>query len=162
MADKSKKIDLILRISPIIPQVHSKCCWLACYGMVYGWKGKPYWEVKKKIAGAGISMNDALYSDQWDKARSALGLKSVAAAQLGDLKMVTHCLVNHGPLWCAGDFLKGRPHAVLVSGIYYGNESLRIHDPYKLALPGGDIETMGHKMWYRLLSKRAFSCQMLS
>jgi len=33
MADESKQIDLILRIDPIIRQVHSKCCWLACYGM---------------------------------------------------------------------------------------------------------------------------------
>ena len=162
MGEKKKKIDLILRIDPIIVQSHSKCCWLACYGMVYGWKSKPYREVKKKIGDAGISMDDALYSDQWDKARKVLGLKAVDAGKLGDLKMVTHYMVNHGPLWCAGDFLDGSPHVVLVSGIFYGNESLRIHDPYKLAQPGGDIDTMGHKMWYRLLSKRACSCQMWS
>jgi hypothetical protein len=160
MGEKSKKIDLLLRIDPPIAQAHSKCCWLACYGMVYGWRAKPYSEVKKKIRDAGISTDDALYSDQWDTARRALGLKAIDPKPLDDLDLVSNYLVKYGPMWCAGDFLEGSGHVVLLSGIYYNKGLLRIHDPYTLAQTG-EIDTMAPGVWHRLLSKVDCSCQVL-
>jgi len=157
----SKKIDLLLNVWAI-PQANSKCCWLACHQMLYEYRhglGSRS-EATTKLRNAGLSTDSALYSDQWKKARNALGLSSLRATALDDLDLVEWYLVSSGPIWSAGDFgSSDSGHAVLVSGIYYSNSTLRIHDPWVLATRG-ETESMGHKRWYKLVSKNSYSCQL--
>ena len=117
---------------PKIGQSNSKICWLACYQMMHGYDHRStnaVWDIAKR---AGLSTSDGLYSEQWGKARDAMGLTSYRVGWLReDVENLTQVLSKHGPMWCAGDFLPDySPHAIVISG--YEDDKFRINDPYEL------------------------------
>jgi hypothetical protein len=123
------------------------------------YKGKQRGYATKKLKDAGLPMDIDLDSKNWRKARDTLGLDSIAATKLNDLDMVDWYLGKCGPLCCFGDYLDEGGHAILVSGIFWDTELLRIHDPWVLATKG-EIDTMGLGIWYKRLSKRNYSVQL--
>ena len=142
---------------PMIGQANSKCCWLACYQMLYGWQQRPTSEPAKRAQKVGISTQDALYSDQWAKARNAMGLTSFTVGYLTEEEdHLLHVLEKYGPMWCAGNFLNGSPHAVVISG--YGDGKLRINDPYEI-YKYHSYNYMTWKGWRKLVKNLAFACQ---
>ena len=152
------QIDIRYRVRGIA-QVNSKCCWLACYKMLYDWKGKKASAVTPKIQKAGISTTKGLVPKDWYKARNALGLSSISYSHLKTASGMRWCLSKCGPIWCAGDFLNNGPHAILVTGIYSKDTMLQIHDPYILATRG-EVDSMGHGLWCKLIFHKAFACQL--
>jgi hypothetical protein len=150
--------EKILLDVPRIGQANSKCCWLACYQMLYKWKGKAASDVNKKLEAAGFSLTSALYQEQWGKAAYHLGLSGMGVGHLGSVENVEWCLAKCGPLWCAGDYLNGSPHAVVVSGIYEDGK-MRINDPYEI-FKYDSYSYLTHSKWHQLLRKAKFACQL--
>ena len=144
---------------PMIGQGNSKCCWYACYAMMYGWKKRPLSEVAQRIKKAGIPTNDALYSEQWGKTRDAMGLISYRVGHLTEsLANLTDILQKHGPMWCAGDFLLGSPHAIVISGVN-DEGRLRINDPYEI-YKYQSYNYLTYNSWKKLIAKLFAACQV--
>ncbi len=70
---------------------------------------------------------------------------------------LTYILDKHGPMWCAGDFLQGSPHAIVISG--YDGEKLRINDPYEI-YKYQSYNYMYWKDWRKLVKELPFACQV--
>jgi len=150
--------DILLNV-PRIGQSNSKCCWLASYKMLYAWKGRSTAEVATKLTDAGFSTTDALYEDQWQKAATALGLSGMRVSHLKGIAGMTWCLSTCGPIWCAGNFLQGSPHAVVISGFYSADNKLRINDPYEIYMYDS-YSYITHAEWCKLVREAPFACQL--
>jgi hypothetical protein len=97
--------------------------------LLYGWQKRSTSDPTRKAQNAGISTQDALYANKWGKARDAMGLTSVRVSHLTESwDNLKAALETYGPMWCAGDFLQGSPHVVVISG-YDSDGKLRINDP---------------------------------
>lgn len=143
---------------PLIGQQNSKCCWLAGYQMLYGWQKRPTSEPAKRAQKANISTQDALYSTKWCKARDAMGLTSIRVSHLTESwENLEEALERHGPMWCAGDFLQGSPHVIVISG-YDDSGKLRINDPYEIYLYH-QYSYLTWKGWRKLVKNLAFAVQ---
>jgi hypothetical protein len=155
MAEK----DIILEVQRI-GQSNSKCCWVACYKMLYRWKGKSASEAVQKIEGAGLSTEMGLYEDQWMKAAAALGLHGMRVSHLKGLDGMAWCLEKCGPIWCAGNFgPDGSPHAVVISGLYQQDKKLRINDPYEI-FQFDSYSYITHSQWCQKVREASFACQL--
>jgi hypothetical protein len=144
---------------PMIGQANSKICWLACYQMMFGYQKRPTndpWDIAKR---AGLSTSSGLYSDQWAKAREAMGLTSYRVGYLKESEAnLTDILSKHGPMWCAGDFLPdGSPHAIVISG--YDGSTLRISDPYEIA-QYQSYNWLTWSIWRKRVKELPFACQV--
>ena len=149
---------------PAIAQANSKCCWFACYQMIYAWKGKKVSEVATKLANAGISTKKALDISQWGRASNHLGLKGMRVSHIkGKAKFdnMVDVLERWGPMWCAGNFLNGSPHAILISGWSRPGKTLRFIDPYEL-WQGHAYSDYSHTYWSALIKNATFACQQLA
>ena len=147
-------------VSPIL-QGNSKCCWLACYQMLYKWNDRPVDEVVKKIQAVNIPIDDGLDVSEWGKARGAMGLTGYRVSYLKEFKNFLHIFTGHGPMWCAGNFLNGDPHAILIVGVHPDTERLRYLDPYKLWQSGGEgFEYMTHRGWCSQIKNADYATQM--
>jgi len=142
----------------MIGQANSKCCWLACYQMIYGWKIYSTSDPPDRAKRAGLSTTSGLDSEDWFKARNAMGLWSYRVSYLTESSSnLTYILDKHGPMWCAGDFLQGSPHAIVISG--YDGEKLRINDPYEI-YKYQSYNYMYWKDWRKLVKELPFACQV--
>lgn len=151
--------DILLEV-PKIGQANSRICWLACYQMLYRWKGKSGADAVAKIQAAGFSTADALYEDQWGKAAAALGLTGMRVSYLQGLDGLAWCLGTCGPIWCAGDFGPGGSgHAVVISGLYRADSKLRINDPYEI-YRYDSYNYMTHADWCKKVRVARFACQL--
>jgi ABC-type bacteriocin/lantibiotic exporter with double-glycine peptidase domain len=144
---------------PRIGQQNSKICWLACYQMMHGYQNrstKAVWDIAKR---AGLSTSDGLYSEQWGKARDAMGLTSYRVGYLKEnLDNLTDILSKHGPMWCAGDFLPdGSPHAIVISG--YDGSTLRINDPLEIAT-WDEYKWYTFAFWKKRVKELPYGCQV--
>ena len=150
---------------PLIAQANSKCCWFACYQMIYGWKkGRRASDVAPKLAKAGISTNDALDISQWGRCASHLGMKGMRVSYIkgkANFDNMVDVLDRWGPMWCAGDFLNGSPHAILISGWSRSSKTLRFIDPYEL-WRGNTHSDYGHTYWSALIKNSKFACQQVA
>ena len=145
---------------PKIGQANSKCCWLACYQMMYGWQNRPTSDPYRLAKQAGLSTTSGLYSEDWGKARNAMQLTSYRVGYLTEqAENLTYILDKHGPMWCAGNFLKPYmdPHAIVISG--YDGETLRISDPYEI-YKYDSFDYMTWSQWRKLVKNLAFACQV--
>jgi hypothetical protein len=150
--------DIILSV-PRIGQANSRCCWFACYKMLYAWKGRATSEVATKIAAAGYSTTDALYEDQWPYSAYALGISGMRVAHLKSVGNMSWCLSKCGPIWCAGSFFSdGSPHAIVISGLYEDGK-LRINDPYEI-YKYDSYSYMTHDQWCQKVREAPFACQL--
>jgi len=144
---------------PKIGQANAKICWLACYQMMYGYQNRPInavWDIAKR---AKLSTSDGLYSEQWGKARDAMGLTSYRVGWLKeDVENLTQILSKSGPMWCAGDFLPDRsPHAIVISG--YDGEKLRINDPFEI-YRFDSYNWYTFTFWKSRVNELPFGCQV--
>lgn len=151
-------------VNPIL-QEHSKCCWLACYQMLYQWKGLTAADAETKIVNAKISTKDGLDMSDWGKARTALGLTGFRVSYLKDFANFYSIFSNYGPMWCSGRFLDPSSqtvgHAILVYALDPASKILRYHDPYKLwQTLGQGVELMTHATWCSQIKDADFACQM--
>lgn len=145
---------------PMIGQANAKCCWLACYQMLYGWKGRSTGEPPSRASKAGISTTSGLYSDQWGKARNAMGLTSYRVGYLKEsFDNLTYVLDKCGPMWCAGDFLNGSGHAIVISGYNPDNQQLRVNDPYEI-YKYHSYDYYTYNGWRAKVKELAFACQV--
>ena len=152
--------EYIYKVTPIL-QENSKCCWLACYQMLYEWKGLKAEDAVTKIKGAKISTTTGLDISQWGTARSALGLTGYRVSYLKGFDDFYKVFTDHGPMWCAGSFLDGDPHAILIVGVHPDSKRLRYLDPYKLWKSGGEgFEYMTHGNWCTQIKSADFATQM--
>ena len=67
---------------PFVKQANSRCCWFACYQMLYLYKGEDRNEVKKRLDKVNIPTDDALDISKWDNAASVLGMKGMRVSHL--------------------------------------------------------------------------------
>jgi hypothetical protein len=152
--------EILYKVTPVL-QENSKCCWLACYQMLYDWKGLLKSEVETKIKAAGISTTQGLDISQWGTARQAVGLTGYRVQFLKEFDNFLDIFQKHGPMWCAGSFLNGDPHAILIVGARKSDKRLRYLDPYKLWQNGGEgYEYMTHSNWCALIKTADFATQM--
>ncbi len=143
---------------PMIGQANSNCCWLACYQMLYGYRGRDKYAPYKRARSAGISTTSTLYSNKWRKARDAMGLTSYRVSYLTeDWDNLKWVLDSSGPMWCAGAFLNGSGHAVVISG--YKGETLRINDPYEI-YKYHSYDYMTYGKWRKLVRNQSYACQV--
>ena len=143
---------------PMIGQANASCCWLAGYQMLYGWQKRPTSDPPQKAKNVGLSTTSALYSDDWGKARNAMGLTSYRVSHLTEsADNLIWVLDKHGPMWCAGDFLQGDPHVIVISG--YEGEKLRINDPYEI-YKYQSYNYITWKGWKKLVKALPFACQV--
>lgn len=143
---------------PMIAQANSKICWLACYQMMYGWQKRPLSDPYVRAKNAGLSTSSGLYSEDWLKARQAMGFTSHRVDYLtSSADNLIHVLEKHGPMWCAGNFLQGDPHAIVISG--YDGEKLRISDPFEI-YQFQSYNWMTWSGWRKLVKKLPFACQV--
>jgi hypothetical protein len=150
--------DLLIEV-PKYSQYNSRCCWYACYKMLYGWKGRAPGDVATKLAEIGITTTDALYDDQWGKAAAALGLCGMRVDHLKSIENMAWCLGKCGPIWSAGNFLSdGSPHAVVISGLY-ADGKLRLSDPYEFYMHDS-YNYMTHDQWCKKVRVAPFACQL--
>ncbi|HTN75170.1 MAG TPA: papain-like cysteine protease family protein [Pirellulaceae bacterium] len=147
-------------VTPIL-QNNSKCCWLACYQMLYTWNNQSASEVAPKIKAVGISTDEGLDISQWGTARTAVGLTGYRVSFLKEYANFVDIFTKHGPMWCAGNFLNGDPHAILIVGADPDSKRLRYLDPYKLWQNGGEgYEYMMHDKWCTQIKAADFATQM--
>ncbi len=152
--------ELMYKVAPVL-QANSKCCWLACYQMLYDWKGELVSEATRKITEAKISITTGLDSSDWIKARIALGLTGYRVSYLKTFDDFFKVFSDHGPMWCGGSFLDGDPHAILIVGVHPDNKRIRYLDPYKLWKNGGEgYEYMTHDKWCGLIRNETGATQM--
>lgn len=145
---------------PMKGQANAKCCWLACYQMLYGWRGRPSSEAVQRAQNSGLNTSDALYEDQWGKARNAMGLISYRVSYLTEsFDNLSYILNKHGPMWCAGNFLQGSPHAIVISGFDPNNQQLRINDPYEI-YKYHSYDYYTYEQWRKLVRNTSFACQV--
>jgi ABC-type bacteriocin/lantibiotic exporter with double-glycine peptidase domain len=143
---------------PMIGQQNSKCCWLACYQMLYGWQKKSTSEPTTRAQSAGLSITEGLDSSDWAKARDAMGLTSYRVSYLTEqADNLINTLYRHGPMWCAGNFLNGSPHAIVISG--YDGETLRISDPFEI-YKYYSYNWLTWSGWRKLVKNYPFACQV--
>lgn len=151
--------DIILDV-PRIGQANSKICWLACYQMLYRWKGKAAHEVSDKIQKAGFSTSSGLYEEDWGKAAAVLGLSGMRVSHLKGFDNLAWCLGSCGPIWCAGNFAPdGGGHAIVISGLYHADQKLRINDPYEI-YRFDSYSYMTHDQWCKKVRVAPFACQL--
>jgi hypothetical protein len=144
---------------PMIGQANSKICWLACYQMLYGYRKFSTSVPWDKAKAAGLSTTSGLYSDQWGKAREAMGFTSYRVGYLKEsYDNLIDILQKHGPMWCAGDFLAdGSGHAIVISG--YDSSKLRISDPFEIyKYQSYDYRTFA--WWKKRVKELPFACQV--
>jgi hypothetical protein len=126
--------------------------------MMYGWQKRATSEPYTRAQGVGLSTTDGLDASEFAKARDAMGLTSYRVGYLTEsLDNLTYVLDKHGPMWCAGDFLQGSPHAVVISG--YEDEKLRINDPYEI-YKYYSYNWLTWSGWRKLVKNTPFACQV--
>ena len=144
---------------PKIGQANSKICWLACYQMLYGWNGLAPKKAVERAIKAGLSTSSGLMSKDWHRARKAMGLTSYRVSYLKGYDGMVWVLRKHGPVWCAGDFLQGSGHAVVISALDLRTKTLRINDPYEIYKYGG-YNYLTHDGWCKKVKDLPFACQV--
>jgi hypothetical protein len=69
-------------------------------------------------------------------------------------------LRTHGPMWCAGNFLQGSGHAVVICGFDAGADRLRINDPYEIYSFPDTTRWLTYGKWCKLVRETSFACQV--
>ena len=146
---------------PKIGQGNARCCWLACYQMLYAWKGRSRTEPHERARRSGVSTTSGLYEDQWGKARDAMWLTSYRVGHLKEsADNLYEVLRKHGPMWCAGNFLQGSGHAIVVCSIDTESGAIRANDPYEIYNhPDADMR-LTFSGWRKLVREMPFACQV--
>ena len=126
-----------------ISQASRMTCWLACFKMLYCWKGKDISLVEKLLKNVeGLKLDEA-------KSRGLLPREYAVAGRALDLSAYTYQLVthdleieltHHGPLWCSG-YWNGFSHVVLIVGVDKAKDMIYWIDP--LRVYNGEYETSG-------------------
>lgn len=148
---------------PLIAQQNTKCCWFSAYQMIYGWNNFPISNVAAELAKAKISTKESLDISLWGRAAHFLGMKGIRVSYIkgkGKFENMVDVLNKWGPMWCAGDFLDGSPHAIIISGWSRHNQTLRFIDPYEL-WQGNEGSNYSHEYWSTLIKEAPFACQQL-
>ena len=143
---------------PLIKQSNSKCCWYACYMMLYGWNNQDMSSVSQRLSKVNISTEDALDISKWGTAAKALGLTGMRVSYLKTFESLIDTLNRYGPMWCAGDFLDGAPHAIVLSGWNQKRKTVRFIDPYEL-WKSGMTSDYNFSYWWALIKNAEFACQ---
>jgi len=130
-----------------IRQATSALCWLACFRMLYTWKGLDPSTIEGKLRGAGLDYDAAcrtgLQPDDFSKAAKALGLTWSAFGQSISASDLQQRLAN-GPLWAAGEWFKFGLHARLVIGA--SDDLVEFFDPWWGPGYGGyDLDDLKHQ-----------------
>ena len=147
---------------PMIGQANASICWLACYQMLYGYKKRSTSEPFSRASNAGLSTTSALYSEQWGTARDAMGLYSYRVSHLKEsFANLTYILQKFGPMWCAGNFLFGSGHAIVITGFDPNSQLLRINDPYEI-YKYYSYNYLTYDQWRSLVKELPFACQVWS
>lgn len=73
---------------------------------------------------------------------------------------LVYILEKHGPMWCAGSFLFGGGHAIVISGFNPETQVLRINDPYLMYKYPGSYDFYTYSKWRDLIREMPFACQM--
>ena len=143
---------------PLIKQSNSKCCWYASFKMLYGWNNHDMSEVRKRLNKVNIYTDDALDISKWGTASRALGLKGMRVSHLSTYENLIDTLNRWGPMWCAGEFLEGSPHVIVLSGWNQKRKTVRFIDPYEL-WKSGTTSDYGHSYWWARIKNAEFACQ---
>lgn len=150
--------DIVIDV-PKYGQSNRRCCWYACYKMLYGWKGKSVSQVRLKLSNVGITNTSALLQSQWGIASSALGLWGMRVGHLKHVENMRWCLKKCGPIWTAGNFATdGGGHAIVISGIR-SDGVLRISDPWEFYFRDS-YNYMTHSQWSQKVRDAPFACQL--
>ena len=93
MSNKSKAIEIEVRP---IGQYNTKTCWIACYRMLYAWRGIADAECYRRLKASKIPMDEGLDISQWRKATYHMKLSGydvqVASRQLRQAGMGAQAL----------------------------------------------------------------------
>lgn len=151
-------------VSPEVPEVAqptSKTCWLACYKMMCLWKGRDFEEAVKRLKKAGIDTTVGLQPEDLDKARKVVGTEGWKVSTLKTKEGMMNALETYGPIWCAGYFIEGSLHAIVLHGYQLYKRKklrLRLHDPWEIYYDRRS--DMSHEHWCELVLAKSFACQI--
>ena len=145
------------KIHPI-GQHNSQVCWIACYRMLNAWKKQADKLCYDRLKASKIPMDQALNITQWPKARNAMKLTSHTVSYLKQDDNLGYTLEKYGPMWCAGNFLNGSGHVILLSGYYPKNNTIRVIDPWKVH-KGIKSEVWGMDWWRTNIKDAHAACQ---
>ena len=118
-----------------INQPTSSTCWYVCLQMLFVWKGRDPNDILRLL-----NADPEIYPDYWmDNGVSPSNCRQIARA-LGmscagdgevDADVLANALATHGPYWVAGEWIKGSPHVVVVTGINPASGKIRLVNPWK-------------------------------
>ena len=118
-----------------INQPTSSTCWLACMQMLFVWKGKDADDVLRKL-----NADPDIFPDYWVQngvspanclqiARS-LGMGCAGDGEI-DGNVLARALTAHGPYWVAGEWIKGSPHVIVITGVNPATGRVKLVNPWK-------------------------------
>ena len=124
-----------------IGQPLSTLCWLACYRMLYTWKGLDPNSIEGKLRAAGLDFDGAckrgLLPDEMLPAHRALGLGSFAAGS-GISTVNLKEYLAFSPLWVAGEWFQNALHARVIIGA--SDNWVEYFDPWYGGTYGMDLQ----------------------
>lgn len=105
-----------------MPQEDWATCWLACYQMLFKWRGISAHGIDKILENVGIKMFDeysngaketGLKAKHYVTANSALGLQSLKGGEF-DQTELEYLLEKKGPIWTTMKYGKGNHNVVVI------------------------------------------------
>jgi hypothetical protein len=141
-----------------IGQHNSKVCWFACYRMLYSWKKVPDKKCWERLRAANVSLKQALYHASYSKARDALKLTSHRVGYLKTFDDFVYTIKTYGPMWCAGNFMNGSGHVILVTGVFPEKNEIRMIDPWQVH-KGTTSEIRNFSWWKKNVFEITYACQ---
>lgn len=117
-----------------INQPTSSTCWYVCMQMLYIWKGRDPKEILDKL-----NADPDIYPEYW----LVNGISTYNCLQLArclgmgcagdgeaDAEVLANALRTHGPYWVAGEWKKGSPHVIVVTGCNPESGKIRLINPW--------------------------------
>jgi hypothetical protein len=135
------------QVPNVIPmaQPTSKTCWLACYRMLYKFKGRDVGDIDTAMRKAfgddgydSIINQTGLLDEHLAKATAALGFYGMPKTSLADIDKFSDYLRKSGPLMCTGTFSFNKVtglHAVIICGVDLDAKTMTMVDPYYQVSP---------------------------
>ena len=134
----------MFKVTPAVKprnQPLSTCCWLTCLEMLYVWKndkgdtGKNVNSIlpemdKSPVLYPYYMKNAGIAAGECQPTAKILGLRWSGDTKVIDAGVLTNALKTHGPLWIAGEWTKGSPHVIVVTGCDPDSGSIRYINPY--------------------------------
>ena len=149
MSDDAKDSVLLPLELQNLAQQTSKCCWYACYQMMYIWNKRTLYDLDKNLTDAGYNLREllglgpnpkGLDPSQYGPICQAVGFVgvSIAAAMTWSMDDVIFRLNKWGPIWVATDKYDG--HAMVLYGADSKTGHLTLADPYTPATEGSPFD----------------------